>query len=86
MRCLKPNKPNLIRSLIIGLNFITIHNTQFFHISPYIKTQQFTKMLFKSQANNVALRSWGQTRMEPKLRNHVELIKLTGIADTKTGK
>ncbi|PON80144.1 Serine-tRNA ligase, type [Parasponia andersonii] len=37
------------------------------------------------EANNVVLRSWGKKRMEPKLRNHVELIKLTGIADTEIG-
>ncbi|POO02240.1 Serine-tRNA ligase, type [Trema orientale] len=37
------------------------------------------------EANNVVLRSWGKKRMEPKPRNHVELIELTGIADTKIG-
>ena len=41
MRCLKTNNSNLITSLQLKINFITAHNTQFIHISTYIKTQQF---------------------------------------------
>ena len=37
------------------------------------------------QANNVVIRSWGEKRMEPKLKNHVELVKLLGIADLEKG-
>ncbi|KAH7861067.1 hypothetical protein Vadar_021262 [Vaccinium darrowii] len=37
------------------------------------------------EANNTIIRSWGQKRVEPKLRNHVELVELLGIADTKKG-
>ncbi|XP_058181425.1 serine--tRNA ligase [Rhododendron vialii] len=37
------------------------------------------------EANNVIIRSWGQKRVEPKLKNHVELVELLGIADTKKG-
>ena len=35
---LKLNNQNLIRSLLIGLNFMTTHNTQFMHITLYFKT------------------------------------------------
>lgn len=31
------------------------------------------------------VRSWGEKRMEPKLKNHVELVELLGIADLKKG-
>lgn len=31
------------------------------------------------------IRSWGEKRMEPKLKNHVELVELLGIADLKKG-
>ncbi|KAE9462670.1 hypothetical protein C3L33_05426, partial [Rhododendron williamsianum] len=37
------------------------------------------------EANNVIIRAWGQKRVEPKLKNHVELVELLGIADTKKG-
>jgi len=37
------------------------------------------------EANNTIIRSWGQKRVEPKLKNHVELVELLGIADTKKG-
>ncbi|PSS26607.1 Serine--tRNA ligase [Actinidia chinensis var. chinensis] len=37
------------------------------------------------EANNAIVRSWGQKRLEPKLKNHVELVELLGIADTKKG-
>ncbi|KAL5541628.1 hypothetical protein UlMin_009338 [Ulmus minor] len=38
-----------------------------------------------NEENNAVLRCWGEKRAEAKLRNHVELIELTGIADTKIG-
>ena len=31
------------------------------------------------------VRSWGEKRLEPKLKNHVDLVKLLGIADLKKG-
>ncbi|XP_057960464.1 serine--tRNA ligase [Malania oleifera] len=37
------------------------------------------------EANNAIIRSWGEKRTEPKLRNHVELVELLGIADIKKG-
>lgn len=37
------------------------------------------------EANNVVIRSWGEKRLEPRLKNHVELTKLLGIADTEKG-
>ncbi|XP_050240900.1 serine--tRNA ligase-like [Quercus robur] len=37
------------------------------------------------EANNAVIRCWGEKRMEPNLRNHVELMELTGIADTRKG-
>lgn len=37
------------------------------------------------EANNAVIRSWGEKRTEPKLKNHVELVELLGIADTKKG-
>ncbi|KAF5740069.1 Seryl-tRNA synthetase / serine--tRNA ligase isoform 1 [Tripterygium wilfordii] len=37
------------------------------------------------EANNEIIRSWGEKRMVPKLKNHVELVELLGIADTKKG-
>nr|DAD19465.1 TPA_asm: hypothetical protein HUJ06_020928 [Nelumbo nucifera] len=37
------------------------------------------------EANNAVIRSWGEKREEPKLRNHVELVELLGIADMKKG-
>lgn len=37
------------------------------------------------EASNTIIRSWGQKRVEPKLKNHVELVELLGIADTKKG-
>ncbi|PSS21313.1 Serine--tRNA ligase [Actinidia chinensis var. chinensis] len=37
------------------------------------------------EANNAIIRSWGEKRSEPKLKNHVELVELLGIADTKKG-
>ncbi|XP_050238586.1 serine--tRNA ligase-like [Mercurialis annua] len=37
------------------------------------------------EANNAVIREWGEKRMEPKLKNHVELVELLGIADTKKG-
>ncbi|KAK7860501.1 serine--tRNA ligase [Quercus suber] len=38
------------------------------------------------EANNAVIRCWGEKRMEPNLRNHVELMELTGIADTRKGR
>ncbi|XP_044498010.1 serine--tRNA ligase-like [Mangifera indica] len=37
------------------------------------------------EANNAVIRTWGEKRMEPKLKNHVELVELLGIADLKKG-
>ncbi|XP_058073980.1 serine--tRNA ligase [Magnolia sinica] len=37
------------------------------------------------EANNVVARSWGEKRVEGKLRNHVELVQLLGIADLTKG-
>ncbi|KAF8388044.1 hypothetical protein HHK36_026710 [Tetracentron sinense] len=37
------------------------------------------------EANNAVIRSCGEKRMDPKLRNHVELVELLGIADLKKG-
>ncbi|KAG4395510.1 hypothetical protein AAZX31_20G219500 [Glycine max] len=39
----------------------------------------------QDEANNVVVRSWGEKRVEPKLKNHVDLVELLGIADTKKG-
>lgn len=32
------------------------------------------------------IRSWGEKRVEPKLKNHVELVELLEIADLKKGR
>ncbi|KAG8375150.1 hypothetical protein BUALT_Bualt10G0070500 [Buddleja alternifolia] len=37
------------------------------------------------EANNAVIRSWGERRTEPKLKNHVDLVELLGIADIKKG-
>uniref|UniRef100_A0A2P2JQ32 serine--tRNA ligase n=1 Tax=Rhizophora mucronata TaxID=61149 RepID=A0A2P2JQ32_RHIMU len=37
------------------------------------------------EANNAVIRTWGEKRQEPKLRNHVELVELLGIADLEKG-
>ncbi|KAA3482190.1 serine--tRNA ligase-like [Gossypium australe] len=37
------------------------------------------------EANNAVMRTWGEKRSEPKLKNHVDLVELLGIADTKKG-
>lgn len=37
------------------------------------------------EANNVVIRSWGEKLVKPKLKNHVDLVELLGIADTKRG-
>ncbi|KAL2330593.1 hypothetical protein Fmac_018174 [Flemingia macrophylla] len=37
------------------------------------------------EANNVVVRSWGEKRVEPKLKNHVDLVELLEIADTNKG-
>ncbi|CDP15525.1 unnamed protein product [Coffea canephora] len=37
------------------------------------------------EANNAVVRSWGEKRIEPNLKNHVELVELLGIADTEKG-
>ncbi|KAJ4834391.1 hypothetical protein Tsubulata_007333 [Turnera subulata] len=39
----------------------------------------------KDEANNVVIRQWGEKREEPGLRNHVDLVHLLGIVDTKRG-
>ncbi|KAL3651432.1 hypothetical protein CASFOL_004434 [Castilleja foliolosa] len=38
-----------------------------------------------NEDNNAIIRSWGEKRTEPKLKNHVELVELLGIADLKKG-
>lgn len=37
------------------------------------------------EANNAVVRSWGEKRVEPKLKDHVELVELLGIVDSKKG-
>ncbi|KAA0065494.1 hypothetical protein IC582_030181 [Cucumis melo] len=37
------------------------------------------------EANNVVIRSWGEKLVKPKLKNHVDLVELLEIADTKRG-
>ncbi|KAL8129163.1 hypothetical protein V2J09_018318 [Rumex salicifolius] len=37
------------------------------------------------EINNVVIRTWGEKRVEPELKNHVELVKLLGIADIEKG-
>ncbi|XP_022145958.1 serine--tRNA ligase [Momordica charantia] len=37
------------------------------------------------EANNAIIRSWGEKLVKPKLKNHVDLVELLGIADTKKG-
>ncbi|KAL2934754.1 Serine--tRNA ligase [Bienertia sinuspersici] len=37
------------------------------------------------EANNAVIRTWGERRLEPKLKNHVELVELLGIVDSKKG-
>ncbi|XP_073143351.1 serine--tRNA ligase-like [Henckelia pumila] len=37
------------------------------------------------EANNAVERSWGERWTAPKLKNHVDLVELLGIADTKKG-
>ncbi|XWS62508.1 hypothetical protein CRYUN_Cryun06bG0017000 [Craigia yunnanensis] len=37
------------------------------------------------EANNAVIITWGEKRLEPKLKNHVELVELLGIADIKKG-
>ncbi|KAK9292480.1 hypothetical protein L1049_020453 [Liquidambar formosana] len=39
----------------------------------------------KDEENNAIVRLWGEKRLEPKLKNHVELVELLGIADLKKG-
>ncbi|CAI0378057.1 unnamed protein product [Linum tenue] len=39
----------------------------------------------KDEANNAVIRVWGEKRTEQKLKNHVDLVELLGIADTKKG-
>ncbi|KAG6430305.1 hypothetical protein SASPL_108369 [Salvia splendens] len=38
-----------------------------------------------NEDNNAVIRSWGEKRMEPKLKDHVELVERLGIADLKKG-
>ncbi|XP_010679305.2 serine--tRNA ligase [Beta vulgaris subsp. vulgaris] len=37
------------------------------------------------EANNAVIRTWGEKRVEPKLKNHVELVELLGLVDMKKG-
>ncbi|KAL3538080.1 hypothetical protein ACH5RR_001446 [Cinchona calisaya] len=39
----------------------------------------------KDEENNKVIRTWGEKRIEPKLKNHVELVELLGIADMEKG-
>ncbi|KAI4375372.1 hypothetical protein MLD38_013251 [Melastoma candidum] len=38
-----------------------------------------------NEDNNQVVRTWGMKRMEPKLKNHVDLVELLEIADLKKG-
>ncbi|KAL8050473.1 hypothetical protein ABFX02_06G084300 [Erythranthe guttata] len=38
-----------------------------------------------NEDNNAVIRSWGEKRTEPNLKNHVDLVELLGIADIKKG-
>ncbi|CAK7336656.1 unnamed protein product [Dovyalis caffra] len=38
-----------------------------------------------NEDNNAVIRAWGEKRVEKKLRNHVDLVELLGIADLKKG-
>lgn len=38
-----------------------------------------------SQANNAVIRTWGERRLEGKLKNHVDLVKLLDIVDLEKG-
>ncbi|XP_047960435.1 serine--tRNA ligase [Salvia hispanica] len=38
-----------------------------------------------NEDNNAVIRTWGEKRMEPKLKDHVELVERLGIADLKKG-
>ncbi|KAL3623308.1 hypothetical protein CASFOL_032124 [Castilleja foliolosa] len=38
-----------------------------------------------NEDNNAIIRSWGEKRTEPNMKNHVELVELLGIADLKKG-
>ncbi|XP_058760567.1 serine--tRNA ligase-like [Vicia villosa] len=44
-----------------------------------------TVPISKDEANNAVIRTWGEKRVEPKLKNHVDLVDLLGIADLKKG-
>ncbi|PKI74074.1 hypothetical protein CRG98_005552, partial [Punica granatum] len=37
------------------------------------------------EANNAVIRTWGEKRVEAKLKSHVELVELLDIADLKKG-
>ncbi|CAK9328368.1 unnamed protein product [Citrullus colocynthis] len=37
------------------------------------------------EANNAVIRSWGEKLMKPNLKNHVDLVELLELADTKRG-
>ncbi|GJV93789.1 serine--tRNA ligase [Tanacetum coccineum] len=39
----------------------------------------------EDEANNLVIKTWGEKRTEPELKNHVELMQLLGIADMKKG-
>ncbi|PWA71500.1 Seryl-tRNA synthetase [Artemisia annua] len=39
----------------------------------------------KDEENNAVVRTWGEKRVEPKLKNHVDLVELLEIADLKKG-
>ncbi|KAL6531275.1 hypothetical protein OROHE_014344 [Orobanche hederae] len=39
----------------------------------------------QDEANNVVIKEWGEKRLEPNLKNHVDLCELLGIVDTETG-
>ncbi|MQL95271.1 hypothetical protein Taro_027937 [Colocasia esculenta] len=46
----------------------------------------YQQMLSKLQlVNNAVVRTWGDRRMEERLKNHVELVELLGIADLVKG-
>ncbi|KAL2341053.1 hypothetical protein Fmac_008993 [Flemingia macrophylla] len=49
------------------------------------ESEETKKSIADKEANNVVVRSWGEKRVEPKLKNHVDLVKLLEIADTNKG-
>lgn len=70
---------------------VPVHNDEvdlrFFSI--YLAAHIIRLILFNNevclQANNAVVREWGAKRTEDKLKSHVDLVELLGIADLKKG-